>query len=256
MGESSTFRRAETLLRESGRCPGENSRLARLIALFLDSPAPADPIGLYPNFDAHRERARSALAEGGGESLEDAFLLLYAHLHGHEAPYTADERHRVDRSGGYWCHAGGLSPVLKARSFVRPDTVSADFGAGNGLQGLLIQKLYPHRKTIQVEISGRMIESGRALQAWLGIDPNRVDWVHADLVDTQFPQPLPDFLYLYRPVRPIGPGRDFYERLAIALERADGPIVIFSIADCLRSFLSRRFAVVHSDGHLTCHERQ
>jgi hypothetical protein len=49
----------------------------------------------------------------------------------------------MDRSGGYWCHAGGLSPVLKAGAFIEPDTVSADFGAGNGLQCLLMQKIHP-----------------------------------------------------------------------------------------------------------------
>ena len=103
--------------------------------------------------------------------MEEAFLTLYAHLHMHEARYTPDERGRMDEAGGYWAHAGGLSPILEAAPWIRPNTVSADLGAGNGLQGLLLQILYPHRKTIQIEISSNMVELGKQLQAWLGIPP-------------------------------------------------------------------------------------
>jgi hypothetical protein len=62
-----------------------------------------------------------------------------------------------------------------------------------------------------------------------------------------------DFIYLYRPVRPsTDRGRAFYENLAGLLDRARGQVVIFSIADCLKGFLSPRFEIFYDDGHLTC----
>ena len=56
-----------------------------------------------------------------------------------------------------------------AAPFFTPETRFVDYGAGNGLQGLLFQHLYPHRLTTLVELGGPMIEQGRRLQALLGI---------------------------------------------------------------------------------------
>ncbi len=188
------------------------------------------------------------------DPIEEAFLELYCHLHMYEAPYTADERRRVDETGGYWCHAGGLSPVLKASRWIGPGTVTADFGAGNGLQGLLLQKLYPHARTVQIEISSRMTAIGRSLQEWLGIERDRVEWIVDDVCNVS-PDGL-DFIYLYRPVRPDGEGRKFYERFAAGLARSTEPVVIFSIADCLGPFLPAAFERFYTDGHLTCYRRR
>jgi len=156
----------------------------------------------------------------------------------------------MDELGGYWCHAGGLSPILKAGEYIGPDTVSADFGAGNGIQGLLLQKLFPHARTIQIEISSRMVAWGKELQKWLGIDPGKVEWVVGDVLEYS-PRGI-DFIYLYRPVRPEGKGRQFYENFAAELSASSEPVVIFSIADCLASFVSDNLEVFYSDGHLTC----
>ena len=188
------------------------------------------------------------------DPVEEAFLNLYCHLHGHEAPYSASERRRMDELGGYWCHAGGLSPILKAGQFIGPDTVSADFGAGNGLQGLLLQKLYPHARTIQIEISSRMVAWGIDLQEWLGIEPGRVEWVVGDVLE-YCPRGI-DFIYLYRPVRPEGKGRPFYENFAAELAATTEPVIIFSVADCLASFVADTCEVFYSDGHLTCFRRR
>jgi len=185
-----------------------------------------------------------------GDAIEEAFLELYCHLHLHEAPYSPAERCRMDETGGYWNHAGGISPLLRAGPFIRPDTVSCDLGAGNGLQGLLLQHLTPHARTVQVEISSEAVEIGRHLQDWLELPEDRVEWVVSDVMD--FSVEGIDFLYLYRPVRPVGPGRAYYEQLAAELDRCGREIMIFSIADCLSSFLPPRFDVVYSDGHLTC----
>jgi hypothetical protein len=239
-------RRLET----GARSADEAARLARLIRLFAGLPAPPGSEALFPRFMELRDRLESVIPAGSGDDLEEAFLELYTHVHMSEAPYTSDERRVMDQAGGYWNHAGGLSPVLKARQWIAADTLSADFGAGNGLQGLLLQVLYPHAKTTLIEISSRMAEIGDNLRQWLGIPPERIEWTVDDVLD--IPATGYDFIYLYRPVRPEGPGRSFYTRFAREVESQETPPIIFSIADCLRDFLSNRYEVFYGDGHLTC----
>jgi len=245
--------RVRQLLAQNRHPSEERERLVRLICLFAELPDPPDPFALYPRYADLRNRFLGSLEEADGDALEEAFLLLYAHVHGYEVPYTPDERSRVVETGGYLSHVGGLSPILKAAPFITPGTVSGDFGAGNGLQGLLIQKLTPHAKTVQIEISSRMVEAGRRLQAWLGIPPERVDWLVGDVWDV--PPTGMDFIYLYRPLRPAGPGEEFYRSFAAQIEASQQPVVIFSVADCLRPHLSSDFEVFYSDGHLTCFRR-
>jgi hypothetical protein len=243
--------RIETLISSEDYSEEERDRLVRLMLLFTELPAPPDPDGDFPKYGEYKERFLACAAGRDGEALEEAFLNLYAHLHMHEAKYTDEERQRMDEAGGYWGHAGGLSPILKAAPWIRPDTVSADLGAGNGLQGLLLQYLYPHEKTIQIEISERMLEIGKRLQAWLGIPAEKVEWVAGDVCDQALDGM--DFIYLYRPVRPsTEKGRAFYENLAELLGRSHGQMVIFSIADCLRGFLPPGAEIFYNDGHLTC----
>ena len=55
-----------------------------------------------------------------------------------------------------------------------------------------------------------------------------------------------DFIYLYRPLRPTGPGEEFYRSFAAQLGASRKPVVIFSIADCLRPYLSSDFEVFYS----------
>ncbi len=227
------------------------ARRRRLLArLLAELPPPPDPVGLYPEAPRLQLELREALGGGDEETVEEALLRLYARLHSHAAPYTPEERAALDAAGGYWAHAGGLSPVVKAADFLSPASVSLDLGAGTGLQLLLLQKLAPHRKSIQVEISSRLVEAGQALQRWLGIAPERVEWRVADL--TCLPVPDCDFLYLYRPLRPEGEGCSFYRRLATRLARLGHPVTIFSVADCLGEFLPTSFERFYFDGHLAC----
>jgi hypothetical protein len=242
--------RIKNLFKSDERDAGEILRLVELMNLFIEAPCPDDPFGLYPNYPKLKEQFAAALTGHDPDRIEQAFLELYCHLHGHEAPYTQIERARVNQTGGYWCHAGGISPVLKAAPYIHAHTVTADFGAGNGLQGLLFQKLYPHKKTIQFEISSKMVEAGKVLQQWLGIPADRVEWVVGDVMDSS-PAGI-DFIYLYRPLKPVGPGRVFYQQFAKQLAQSNRDIVIFSIADCLKDFLPDSFRVFYSDGHLTC----
>ncbi len=245
--------RLGSMLSSLDYAPDEIEQLTRLMCLLKELPPPPDPFGLFQEYAPLKESFVAAIDGADPEALEETFLMLYAHLHGYEAPYTAKERRRVDETGGYWCHAGGLAPILKSTPYIGPDTVSGEFGAGNGLQTLLMQWLTPHERTVMVEISSRMVEAGKQLQSWLCIPKERVEWNVKDVLDIS-PAGM-DFIYLYRPVRPEGHGRLFYERFAGVLEETDRPVVIFSVADCLRSFLSDDFKTFYGDGHLTCYRR-
>jgi len=248
----STDQRARLLqlYAEDERAGMELERMVDLVRLLADLPPPPDPGGHFPHFTELQEALRRAMAGDDADTLEEAFLELYAHLHMHESPYSEEERTRLDEIGGYWSHAGGISPIVKAAGHIRPETVSADYGAGNGLQGLLLQKLYPHRKTIQIEISSEAIAIGRRLQRWLEIAEDRIEWIVGDVLD--HPPVDVDFIYLYRPVRPEGEGIGFYETMARTVSASPTEVTIFSIADCLRDFLPPDFERFYYDGHLSC----
>jgi hypothetical protein len=248
-----TSRLREVLDRDE-RSRDEHERLLDLMSLFAGLPLPPDPFDLYPRYGDLKERFVDSTLGSNGVAIEEAFLALYAHVHGYDVPYTEEERQRVLETGGYLCHVGGLTPILKAAPYLDASSVSADYGAGNGLQGLLIQKLRPHRKTVQIEISSRMVEAGKKLQDWLGIPRERVEWRTSHVSDVS-PVGI-DFIYIYRPVRPTGEGERFYRDFAARLAESTDPVVIFSIADCLRSFLPPTFDVFFSDGHLTCFRRK
>lgn len=230
--------------------PGQARVLAALGRLF-DDLAGREGIGvLFPGYeDLHRE-LQAGRAAGDDERIEETVTRLYCLLHGGGSAYDPEERRRLDALGGYWCHAGGLNPLARAAPFIGPATRLVDYGAGNGFQGLLFQHLYPHRLTTLVELSGPMVESGRRLQALMGVPEGRVAWVHGDVIDVS-PRQF-DFVYLYRPMRPEGPGRAFYEMVAREAARAEHALTIFSVADCLRDFLPAVFKVFYEDGHLTC----
>ena len=143
--------------------------------------------------------------------------------------------------------------MLKAPDWIAPASRSIDFGAGNGLQLLLVQWLAPHALSVQVEISARMCEAGRDIQRWLGIADERVEWRVAD-VTGQSPAGY-DLVYLYRPVRPDGSGRAFYRRFAADLAASRSSPVVLSVADCLHEFLPPEFVRFYFDGHLACYRR-
>jgi hypothetical protein len=235
---------------ELGWSEAEASRLEALIDRLLALPDPPKSLAVFADFSALRDRLAASLERHDFEDVEERFLELYAHLHMNRAGYTTEERHRMNAVGGYWNHAGGLSPILKAEQWIDENTRSADFGAGNGLQGFLLQILYPHARTVLIEISNELAEIGDGLREWLGVPSRRITWVVDDVM--KVPATGFDFIYLYRPVRPHGPGRDFYTRFAREVESEATPPVIFSIADCLRGFLSTKYDVFFGDGHLTC----
>jgi hypothetical protein len=203
-----------------------------------------------PNLDCYVKKLGGALREDDSSSLETNLLNLYAQLHGAGSVYSPCERKLLAERKGYSCHPGGLSPLIKAVQFVRSGSIVADLGAGNGLQGLLLQCLSPHRKTIQIEISSEMIRIGRIFQQALGISDNRIEWIHDDIINVSIK--TADFIYIYLPAKPLEGGKEVYEAIANKLSMMNRPLVIFSVADCLAKFLNGQFSIFYTDGHLTC----
>jgi len=251
--------RLARLLAGAGDRPRQHAwRMAELVRRLLVRPPTGPLLELLPGTRELQVELARAATRHDPDCLEEALLQLYEHLHLTEAPYTRAERTRMDAAGGYWCHAGGLSPILHALPWISPDTVSADLGAGNGLQGLLLQVLRPHRRTLQVEISSGAVEIGRQLQAWLGVPEAAVEWVVADLLEPGIVERVVecDLLLLYRPVRPERPGDQVYRRLAATLASSNRQTVVLSVADCLRRFLPDGFLELYGDGQLTVLQRR
>jgi hypothetical protein len=224
-------------------------RLAHLLTTLPDPPA-----DVFPRWGERRDALVCAARSGDGDAFDDALNQLYSHLAIRPEGYTPAERDRVDAAGGYWAHAGGVSAVLVARRWTTPDTVAIDLGAGTGLQGLLLQRLVPHRLTVQVEISRSLVAVGRALQRWLEVPGNRVAWALADVTDLRVRGV--ELVYLYRPVRPDHPsGGRFYARLAADLRTDPTVRTVVSVADALGPRLAPEFETVHADGQVTCLRR-
>jgi hypothetical protein len=203
-----------------------------------------------PDIDQYVKKFMTEKENGDSTSQEYALLYLYARLHIAGSAYSPFEMDLFKKRNAYSCHPGGLSPLILAEPYIKPDSVVADLGAGNGLQGLLLQCLYPHRKTLQIELSSELIRVGRIFQKILGISDNCIEWVHDDIINVSFADV--DFIYLYRPVRPFEGGKEVYHAIANKLALINKPFVIFSVADCLAEFLDERFSIFYSDGQLTC----
>ncbi len=188
--------------------------------------------------------------QGYNDNSEIAFLNLYCEIHRSGSVYSLNERELLDKKHGYFNHPGGISPLLRAKPFIDESTISADLGAGNGLQGLLFQYLYPHRQTLQVELSTEMILIGKQFQKALKIPEEKIRWINDDILNFDLGEI--DFLYLYRPSKPVKDGLSLYQNLQIKLSNRKKPLTIFSIADCLKDFLNEEYKEFYNDGHLTC----
>lgn len=203
-----------------------------------------------PDVKDHINNLMKERKYGDKNSQEYALLCLYACLHRAGNMYSSSEIELFKKRNAYSCHPGGLSPLIFAEQFINSYSVVADLGAGNGLQGLLLQCLYPHRKTLQIELSSELIRVGRIFQKILGISDDRIEWIHDDIVNVSLEDV--DFIYLYRPVRPIEGGKEVYRIISKKLSAIHKPIIICSVADCLAEFLDKKFSIFYYDGHLTC----
>lgn len=236
----------------AGGAEGANIEfLSSLAVIFGALAGRAEGLAAYPELGSLFTAFLDKLEAGEREGAEDGLTMIYAYLHGADSGYLPDERKELDSLGGYWCHAGGLSPLWRAAPRIRRDSRSADYGAGNGLQGLLFQALYPHRSTTLIELSGPMVRKGRRLQELMRVPAENVRWIHGSVTDVP-PEDF-DFIYIYRPLRPEREdGRNFYEWFAGCLAGVEHEVTIFSIADCLKDFLPPPFTPFYDDGQLTC----
>jgi hypothetical protein len=207
-----------------------------------------------PDIDQNVGVFIEAAEMGDTSALEAATIKLYLALHSAGYAYSSYERDLLTLKNGYSCISGGLSPLMLAGKYIRLGSVVADLGAGNGLQGLLLQRLYPHKKTLQIELSSEMVRMGRIFQGALGIGDDRMEWINADIADVSLESV--DFVYLYRPARPSDSGSGLYRAIALKLAANRKPVVIFSVADCLSGFLDKSFSVSYTDGHLTCFSKK
>ena len=87
-------------------------------------------------------------------------------------------------------------------------------------------------------------------QAALEIPEEKIQWINDDILNIDLANI--DFLYLYRPSKPIKSGITLYENLKIKLNNRSKPLTIFSIADCLKDYLNSDYKEFYNDGHLTC----
>lgn len=207
-----------------------------------------------PDLDRDVKNFMAAIEEDNPIALEYALVNLYIRLHNAGSKYSPSEREILKMRNGYASYPGGFSPLIKAETFIRPESIVADLGAGNGLQGLLLQRLYPHQKTLQIELSSEMIRVGQILQRVLGISDDRIEWINDDIVNVSIKDI--DFIYIYLPARPSERGSELYRAIAHKLAEVQRPLVVFSIADCLAKFLDKDFSIFYTDGHLTCFFRE
>jgi hypothetical protein len=233
---------------------GMVSNLKEIILSLLNIAEDKEVQSELPRVKAHARDLRQQIEGDNAEGIEMSLVRLYSYLHSAGCYYTEQERGVLRMRNSYGCYPGGFAPLIKAGPYIKPETVVADLGSGNGLQGLLLQSLYPHKRTIQVEISSEMIRMGRIFQKALGIDRERVEWINDDIQNVLLS--AIDFLYIYLPARPSGEGLRLYREIAQKLLSGNKPMYIFSVADSLREFIKEEFTVFYSDGHLTCMKRQ
>ncbi len=230
--------------------PQTKESLSKIEKAFLKISSDPKILVEFPFLEKTAREYSELASQGYNDDTELAFLNLYCDIHGAGSGYTESEREVLDDKHGYFNHPGGISPLLRAKQYLKQHHVSADLGAGNGLQGLLFQYLYPHEKTIQIELSGELIRIGKMFQAALEIPEEKIQWINDDILNIDLAHI--DFLYLYRPSKPIKSGITLYENLKIKLNNRSKPLTIFSIADCLKDYLNSDYKEFYNDGHLTC----
>lgn len=209
---------------------------------------------LAPEAPVLAQRLREAAARCDFEEREMVLSSLYRVLHSAGSLYSPEEQEAMRKIHGIPKQPGGITPILLSLPFIRPESTVVDLGAGNGLQGLLMQKLAPHERTVMIEISANMIEAGKVMESGLGLEAGRVVWSHADLIEADLEDlagGAPDLLYMYRPIKPVGEGRGFYKRIAEWIETWPGGSAIMSVADCMGSFLGSGIDKLYEDEFMT-----
>ena len=84
---------------DAGWSDGEARRLARLIEFMLQLADPPDTLGVFQGFGPLRYRLARSIGRDEAEVVEERFLELYAYLHMNHAPYSEEERRRMNDAG-------------------------------------------------------------------------------------------------------------------------------------------------------------
>ena len=244
--DSDRFTRIQDALKSNIYASEETSVIEKALSTLAGHP---DVQRLAPEATLWLTQLSDAKAAGDLDEQEYALLELYRTLHTAGAGYSHDEKQHLKSQQGLHGLSGGFLPLFMARALITPATCLADLGAGNGLQGLLLQRLAPHAHTLQVELSQSHLAAGQLYQKVLGIPDQRISWVHGDLFTADLSRTT--LVYLYRPVRPSKTSLPLYQTLAATLEAVKHPLHIVSVADCLLSHIKAPVTPLYSDGFLS-----
>ncbi|MGM0418988.1 MAG: hypothetical protein ACQEQS_09715 [Thermodesulfobacteriota bacterium] len=180
---------------------------------------------------------------------ESLLIELYLALHRSGAGYSRSEDKVLENKKGLKWLPGGLMPLVFASFIIKPEDVFIDLGCGNGLQGTLLKAVAPHRKTRQVELSKKYLETGKIFVEALGLDQSGFSFENNDIGAADISDA--DFIYMYRPARPMGEGKLFYENLAEKFLSIKKNFYLLSVADCFEPFIRSKYIKIYSNDFLS-----
>jgi hypothetical protein len=180
---------------------------------------------------------------------ESLLIELYLALHKAGAGYSRSENKVLENKKGLKWLPGGLMPLVFASFIIKPGDVFIDLGCGNGLQGILLKMVAPHKKTRQIELSKKYLETGNIFVEALGLDKPGFSFENNDIGAVDVSDA--DFIYMYRPARPMGEGKLFYENLAEKFSRIKKNFYLLSVADCFEPFIKSKYIKIYSNDFLS-----
>ncbi|MCB9494570.1 MAG: hypothetical protein H6681_03885 [Desulfobacteraceae bacterium] len=182
------------------------------------------------------------------EKREIFLTKLYLLFHKFGAGYSHEEEKFIQRSKGLKWLPGGLMPVVLGSYLMKSEYEFCDLGCGNGFQGILMQVLCPHKKTRQIEIAGSYLNKGEIFLSLPEIDREKICFENIDISDFQMQSA--DFIYMYRPARPMGEGSLIYQKLSDKFLNAEKSFYLLSVADCFEPFIKGSYERVYQNEFL------
>ncbi|MDY0132041.1 MAG: methyltransferase [Desulforegulaceae bacterium] len=183
------------------------------------------------------------------EKREMLLINLYLLFHKYGAGYSFEEEKFMEKSKGLKWLPGGLMPLVLGSYLMKPEYEFCDLGCGNGFQGILMQALSPHSKTRQVEISKNYLEAGRIFLKPLKIDKEKISFENTDI--SNFKMKETDFVYMYRPSRPMGEGAQLYRNLSNRFYLNKKSFYLLSVADCFEPFIKGDYEKIYQNEYLS-----
>lgn len=183
------------------------------------------------------------------EKREMSLIDLYLLFHKYGAGYSLEEEQFMEKSKGLKWLPGGLMPLVLGSYLMKPEYEFCDLGSGNGFQGYLMQGLCPHRSTRQIEISDKYLRAGEIFLDPLGIDKKKISFENTDI--SNFEMKDTDFVYMYRPARPMGEGSVLYQNLADKFYSNKKSFYLLSVADCFETFIKGDYEKIYYNEYLS-----